>query len=120
MRYLLVLAFAALLSAQSATRNVVLSWTASTSSGVTGYNVYRATATAGPFTLLTTAPVAATTYTDSGTVGSTYTYQVTAVTSPCTPTTPATQPCGESAPATASSTVPPKPIATATITVVVP
>jgi hypothetical protein len=57
-----------------------LSWTASTTPNVT-YNVYRATASAGPFTTpLNTTPVTGTTYTDTTvTAGLTYYYEVTAV-----------------------------------------
>src|ERR1039458_6220124 len=66
---------AALLNAQApTTRNVVLAWTASTSSGVTGYNVFRSASTTGPFTVpLNTTPVTATNYVDTGAViGNTY------------------------------------------------
>jgi hypothetical protein len=41
-----------------------LNWTASTSSNVTGYNVYRATQSGGTYTKLTSSPVAGTSYTD--------------------------------------------------------
>ena len=59
-----------------------LSWTASTTSGVT-YNVYRATASTGPFTTpLNTSPITGTTYKDTTvTTGQTYYYVVTAVAS---------------------------------------
>jgi hypothetical protein len=57
-----------------------LTWTASTSSGVSGYNVYRGTVSGGPYTLLTTTPVTTTTYQDSTvTAGTTYYYVVKAV-----------------------------------------
>lgn len=102
------------------TRNVVLNWTASTSSGVLGYQVSRALLPAGPFTLLTPAPISAVTFTDQGGVGQTYTYQVVTVAAPCTPTTPVSQACGTSAPAQATTNVPPLPAVTATITVIVP
>ena len=120
--FITLTALAALnLTAQTTTRQVVLSWTASTSTGISGYNVYRGTATNGPFTLLTTTPVTAVTYTDAGAVvGSTYTYQVTTVAPPCNSSTPVTQACGESAPATASTAVPPRPVVTTIVTVVVP
>ena len=59
--------------------NVALNWTASTSSGVTGYDVYRST-NGGSYTQIGSAP--GTTYTDSTvSAGQTYNYQVTAVTS---------------------------------------
>jgi len=62
--------------------SVALTWAASTSSGVTGYYVYRATSSAGAFTRLNSSPTTATKYTDgSVTSGDTYYYEVTAVTS---------------------------------------
>ena len=67
---------------------VGLTWTASSSTGVTGYYIYRAlyntsTSTCGSYAKLNPAsPNATTTYTDSGiTDGDTYCYQVTAVNS---------------------------------------
>jgi Abnormal spindle-like microcephaly-assoc'd, ASPM-SPD-2-Hydin/Fibronectin type III domain len=63
------------------TYSVSLSWTASTSS-VTGYNVYSSTVSGGPYTKLTSTPVAATNYTDSGVQqGTTYYFVVTSVNS---------------------------------------
>jgi hypothetical protein len=60
---------------------VTLSWTASTSS-VIGYDVYRSTASGGPYTELTTAPVTTTSYVDSTVqAGDTYYYAVTSVNS---------------------------------------
>ncbi len=59
----------------------VLSWTASTSSGVTSYNVYRSTTPSGPFTLV--GNTASTTFTDNSAVGAcggrNFYYVVTAV-----------------------------------------
>lgn len=62
--------------------SVTLSWTASVSSGVVGYNVYRGTV-AGTYSLLTTnARVTGTTYVDKSVQGGqTYYYVVTAVNS---------------------------------------
>ena len=58
---------------------VILTWNASTTSGVT-YNVYRATVSGGPYTKVNTASVTTTTYTDAaGTPGTKYFYVVTAV-----------------------------------------
>ena len=60
--------------------SVNLSWTASTSSNVAGYNVYRGTAAAGPYTKVNASVVAGTTYTDTtAQPGQTYYYVLTAV-----------------------------------------
>ncbi len=60
--------------------SVSLSWAASTSSNVTGYNIYRGTQTGGPYTKINAFPVAATTYTDTAAQASaTYYYVTTAV-----------------------------------------
>jgi hypothetical protein len=60
--------------------SVSLSWTASSSSGVVGYNVYRATVSGGPFTKVNSALIQGTTYTDNSVVGGqTYYYAATAV-----------------------------------------
>ena len=59
-----------------------LSWGASASSGVAGYNVYRATSSGGPYTKVNASIVTTTTYTDLTTLaGVTYYYVVTAVNS---------------------------------------
>jgi hypothetical protein len=59
---------------------VILNWTASTSSNVIGYNVYRGTASSGPYTKLTSTPVAGSTYYDHAVqAGQTYYYVATAV-----------------------------------------
>jgi fibronectin type 3 domain-containing protein len=56
----------------------VLNWTASTSSDVTGYNVYRSTVSGGSYSKINSSLVAGSTYTDSTVVsGNTY-YYVTA------------------------------------------
>ena len=62
----------------------VINWTASTSSGVIGYNVYRATSPNGPFTLMNSSLIVSTTFTDLNAPGlscpgTTYYYFVTAV-----------------------------------------
>ncbi|WP_239619288.1 glycoside hydrolase family 48 protein [Cohnella mopanensis] len=65
------------LTATAGNAQVALSWTAS--SGVTGYNVKRATTSGGPYTTVATG-VAATSYTNTGlTNGTTYYYVVSAV-----------------------------------------
>ncbi len=62
--------------------SVSLSWTASTSTGVVGYYVFRGTVSGGPYTQLNSSPVDATTYTDTTVeAGETYYYVTTAVTS---------------------------------------
>jgi fibronectin type 3 domain-containing protein len=62
--------------------SVTLSWTASTSTDVSGYNVYRGTVSGGPYTILNVSLVPGTTYTDSDVQsGQTYYYVVTAVNS---------------------------------------
>lgn len=60
--------------------SVSLTWTASTTAGVTGYNVWRSTTSGGPYTQLNTTTVAATSYTDTSvSAGQIYYYVVTAV-----------------------------------------
>jgi len=60
--------------------NVTLSWTASVSSGVTGYNVFRSLTTGGPYTQLNSTQVSGTSYVDSTVnAGQTYYYVATAV-----------------------------------------
>jgi len=67
--------------AGTATHDVMLSWTASATAGVVGYNVYRGTTSGGESsTPLNSTPIADTTYTDENvTAGVTYYYVVTAV-----------------------------------------
>jgi Abnormal spindle-like microcephaly-assoc'd, ASPM-SPD-2-Hydin len=60
--------------------SVALSWTASSSSNITGYNIYRGPAASGPFTQINPSLVAGTAYTDNSVVdGQTYYYAATAV-----------------------------------------
>ncbi|MGH9712667.1 MAG: beta strand repeat-containing protein [Candidatus Acidiferrales bacterium] len=62
------------------THTVGLTWDASSSTGVTGYFVYRGTTTGGPYTKQNSSPDASLTYTDSSLLsGLTYFYVVTAV-----------------------------------------
>ena len=65
----------------SGIHNVSLSWTASSTSGVVGYNIYRGTTSGGESsTPLNSTPVSGTSYTDEAvTAGTTYYYVVTAV-----------------------------------------
>jgi fibronectin type 3 domain-containing protein len=65
------------------THDVMLSWTASASSGVAGYNIYRGTTSGGESsTALNSTPVTGDTYTDENvTAGATYYYVVMAVSS---------------------------------------
>ena len=59
--------------------DVSLRWDPSISSGVLGYNVYRASGSGGPYTRLNSSIVAATNYTDTAVQsGQTYYYVVTA------------------------------------------
>jgi hypothetical protein len=68
------------LSFQTNPHSVDLSWTASTSTDVVGYNIYRALAATGPFQKLNTIPISETTYTDTTVQsGVTYYYVATAV-----------------------------------------
>jgi hypothetical protein len=62
---------------------VVLSWAASTTPGVIGYNIYRGTTSGGPYpTKLNSSPVTGTTYTDDPVqAGETYYYVATAIAS---------------------------------------
>ena len=63
----------------SVQHSVDLSWDASSSSGITGYYVYRAIGTGG-YTKLVTSPISGLNYTDTTVVaGTAYTYVVTAV-----------------------------------------
>jgi len=64
---------------QTVSHSVVITWTASTSV-VTGYNIYSATASGGPYSKLNSSPVAGTSYTDTTVQASqTYFYVVTSV-----------------------------------------
>ncbi len=60
--------------------SVALTWSASKSSGVVGYNVYRGTTSGGPYTKLTPSAIPETRYTDTSVeAGRTYYYVVTSV-----------------------------------------
>jgi fibronectin type 3 domain-containing protein len=70
------------LGVQASAQSVSLNWSASTSSGIIGYDVYRGTVSGGPYNLLTSSPDASTEYTDSSVLaGNTYYYVVTSVNS---------------------------------------
>ena len=80
-----------------ASHSVTLTWTASTSTDVTSYNVYRATTNGGPtYTKIGSATLL--TYTDANvSSGVTYYYVVTSVAPACpSAVTATTPPCGES------------------------
>ena len=126
----LLLLLASISLAQT-TRQVSLSWTASPSTGITGYTISTASTPVGPFaqvgcvglvagSMCVNGSISSTTnYNDTEPVGSTVYYQVVAVAAACTPTTPATQSCGVSGPASANTTVPPRPTSVTTIVVIV-
>jgi hypothetical protein len=60
--------------------SVSVTWSASTTSGLAGYNVYRGTVSGGPYSRVTSTPTTALQFTDSAvTAGQTYFYVVTAV-----------------------------------------
>jgi len=64
------------------TAQVALSWTASTSPGIAGYNAYRSTVSGGPYTLLNSGLISTTSYSDQAVQsGYTYYYVTTAVNS---------------------------------------
>jgi fibronectin type 3 domain-containing protein len=63
-----------------ATHTVQLTWTHSSSAGVTGYNVYRGGVSGGPYQVIASGVGYVTTYTDTNVLsGSTYYYVVTAI-----------------------------------------
>jgi fibronectin type 3 domain-containing protein len=69
-------------AAVGAAHSVDLSWTASTSSGVSGYKVYRSTTSGSGYALQTSAPVTSTIYKDVNVAaGTTYYYVVRSVNS---------------------------------------
>lgn len=114
------------LSAQAATRSVILTWTASTSTTVTGYSVYRCTVVSPATTCTPNVSGTAigtstgTSYTDSAATGSAYGYSVVANAPACTGSTPVTSPCGTSAPASTTVPVPPQTAGATNVIVVVP
>ena len=65
------------------THDVILSWTASSTSGIAGYNVYRGTTSGGESsTPINSTPITGTTYDDANVqAGQTYYYTITAVSS---------------------------------------
>jgi hypothetical protein len=81
MRFILALAFAAAAASAQSNRTVTLTWTASPTAGVTGYNMYRAPgacAANGTAAKINPAPIAGLTFTDSVPVGI-YCYHATAL-----------------------------------------
>jgi hypothetical protein len=66
----------------SGPHSVDLSWDASGTPGIVGYNVYRSSASGGPYSLLTTSPDPSLLFSDTTvTAGQTYYYAVTALNS---------------------------------------
>jgi hypothetical protein len=64
----------------SAGHSAALSWVASASSGVAGYNIYRGSASSGPFSKINQTPTSGTSYTDTTVqAGQTYYYVATSV-----------------------------------------
>jgi hypothetical protein len=59
--------------------SVLLNWGVSTSSGVVGYNVYRASVSGGPYAKLVSSPVGGTSYADDTVEAGEYYYVVTSV-----------------------------------------
>jgi hypothetical protein len=60
--------------------SVTLTWTASTSANIAGYNIYRSSVSGGPYTKINSTPIAALTFLDTGVqAGQPYDYVVTAV-----------------------------------------
>jgi len=65
-----------------ATYSVALTWNTSASAGIVGYYVYRGTIEGGPYTEITSTPLAGTSYTDTNALtGQNYYYAVTSVNS---------------------------------------
>jgi len=70
----------AALTGKCVPHSATLTWTASTSANMVGYNLYRGTQSGGPYTKLTSSPVTGTTYVDiTVQAGQTYYYVATAV-----------------------------------------
>jgi hypothetical protein len=73
------------LSATGVNHYVTLAWVASTSPSISGYNVFRAAVSGGPYTQINSSLVGGTTYTDSSvSAGATYSYVIAAVNSSAT------------------------------------
>lgn len=112
------------MQAQSTTRPVVVNWVASPTPGISGYWVYKAIVSTGPFTTPingTLVPAGTTTYTDTtGLVGTTEFYAVSAVGPACTSSTPVTSTCGSSSAAVSGATpIPVLPAGPVTVSTVV-
>lgn len=103
---LLVILLSALASVAQSTRPAVVTWTASTSTDVTGYAIFRCTVVA-PATscspILTGAPLATVTsgltFTDNPAIGSAYGYAIVAQAPACSLNSNLTAPCGNAPPA---------------------
>lgn len=91
--------------AQAATRPIVLTWTASQSSSVTGYSLYYCSNSTGTACIPVTTGTPAQTFTATatsavfqGTIGSFYTFVLIANAPACTGTSAIGTPCGNSSP----------------------
>ena len=72
--------FTATAAPPTTSRNVTLSWTASVTKNIKGYNVYRTATSGGTYAKLNSAPISATNYLDAGVPsGRTYYYVATTV-----------------------------------------
>lgn len=72
----------------------VMVWTATTSSGISGYHVWRSTVSGGPYTQIAAVSSSTLTYTDQSAKGNTAYYWVVTAYSPACPASPT---CGEGA-----------------------
>lgn len=104
--------FSAIAASAQSSHTVLLNWTQSVASGVTGNKVYRSTTSGAQGTAIFTSPAPIVTYTDVGplTNGTTYYYCVTALVgvnneSPCSNQVSAVMPIPPAAPTALSDTV---------------
>lgn len=127
---LLLIFFASLGMMAAQSRTVNISWTASTTTGVTGYTISTAASAAGAFTFrgctgtvpaqtcVAGSTATTNTFADSQPVGTTVFYQIAAVAGACTNSTPVTSACGTGSPILVSTTVPQQPTVSAVVVAV--